>query len=90
MTWDKDLIEDAKETFNSLVPIMSTKELYDINDKYVFLYAIDENHAEFRKGFREKQMYCFDYADNPRLEFSRNFDTIKANGSWRNIAAYEQ
>jgi hypothetical protein len=89
MTWDKNLIENAKETYNSLVPIMSVKELYDIKDKYVFMYAMDGNHAEFRKGFRANEVYCFDYADNPRLEFSRNFQTINANGSWRNIAAYE-
>ena len=90
MSWDKDIIANAKDNYNTLVPIMSVKELYDIKDKYIFMYAMDGNHAEFRKGFRENEVYCFDYEDNPYLEFSRNFDTIKANGSWRNISSYEQ
>lgn len=90
MTWDKDLIWNAKDTYNSLVPVMSVKELSNIKDKYVFINLMDGNYTEFRKGFRANEVYCFDYADNPRLEFSRYFDSIKAHGAWRNIAAYEQ
>jgi hypothetical protein len=90
MTWDKELIAKAKDTYNTVVPVMSASEISDIKDKYVFINIMDGNHAEFRKGFRAHEIYCFDYADNPRLEFSRYFDSIKAQGAWRNIAAYEQ
>lgn len=88
MTWDKFLIDDCKDTVQSLVPIMSYKE-FDNLKNCVFMNTIEGNNLDFKKGFRENEVYCFDYADNPRLEFSRNYDEIKPQVSWRNIASYE-
>lgn len=88
MTWDKSLIDVCKETSQTLVPIMSYKE-FDNLKNCVFMNTIEGNNLDFKKGFRENEVYCFDYADNPRLELSRNYNEIKPQGSWRNIASYE-
>lgn len=88
MTWDKSLIDVCKETSQTLVPIMSYKEFNNLKN-CVFMNTIEGNNLDFKKGFRENEVYCFDYADNPRLELSRNYNEIKPQGSWRNIASYE-
>ena len=88
MTWDKSLIDVCKETSQTLVPIMSYKE-FDNLKNCVFMNTIEGNNLDFKKGFRENEVYCFDYADNPRLELSRNYNEIIPQGSWRNIASYE-
>lgn len=88
MTWDKSLIDVCKETSQTLVPIMSYKEFNNLKN-CVFMNTIEGNNLDFKKGFRENEVYCFDYADNPRLELSRNYNEIKPQGSWRNISSYE-
>ena len=68
---------------------MSLKQFKEMGNKYVFLNLIDGHHANFKKGFRAHEVYCFDYSDNPNLSFSSSFDFINAQGAWVNISRYE-
>lgn len=69
MTWDPEIIKNATETDNTLIPLMSYEEYVKSGNEYIIITNYHENNMEFKKGFKANEVYCFSYEDNPPLTF---------------------
>ena len=87
LTWDKLLISKAIEYENTLVPIMTINE-YNQHDNYIVIKYYDDNHLEFRKGFRSEEVYCFGYSDNPDVKLTPQGMVVGA--PFRNLSNFGQ
>jgi len=69
LTWDLDFISTSIKDENTLVPIMSLNRYYK-RQNYIVIKYIDEEHTEFKKGFRANEIYCFGHNDNPDIKLT--------------------
>jgi hypothetical protein len=83
-TWDKNLIQESIEFENTLVPIMSLEEYRKKTNLIVIKYYNNDNWAEFKKGFKPMEFYCFGHDDDPKLKISQWGMTI-TNAPFQNL-----
>jgi len=87
LSWDQELISSSIEHENTLVPVMPYSDFNYNNETVIFIQGYDEDFMEFKKGFRENELYCFGHDDSPTTFLKNN--SIHVDMPWRNLKHYE-